>query len=37
VAFDRCHEVVPDLYGAGSGRRAACLLVEGALAREGVE
>ncbi|HSJ51576.1 MAG TPA: ABC transporter ATP-binding protein, partial [Actinomycetota bacterium] len=32
VAFDRCPTVVPELYPAGFGRRAACLLVEGALA-----
>jgi peptide/nickel transport system ATP-binding protein len=35
VAFDPCHTVVPELYPAGTGRRAACLLVEGALARAG--
>jgi peptide/nickel transport system ATP-binding protein len=27
VAFDECPTVVPDLYEAGDGRRAACLLV----------
>jgi peptide/nickel transport system ATP-binding protein len=27
VAFDECTTVVPDLYGAGEQRRAACLLV----------
>jgi peptide/nickel transport system ATP-binding protein len=32
VAFDPCSEVVPWLFEAGQGRRAACLLVEGALA-----
>jgi peptide/nickel transport system ATP-binding protein len=31
VAFDACPTIVPDLYRAGDGRRAACLLVEGAL------
>jgi peptide/nickel transport system ATP-binding protein len=32
-AFDACPTVVPELYPAGAnGRRAACLLVEGALA-----
>jgi peptide/nickel transport system ATP-binding protein len=31
VAFDACPTIVPDLYPAGEGRRAACLLVEGAL------
>ena len=31
VAFDACPAIVPDLYPAGEGRRAACLLVEGAL------
>jgi peptide/nickel transport system ATP-binding protein len=31
VAFDACPTIVPDLYRAGEGRRAACLLVEGAL------
>jgi peptide/nickel transport system ATP-binding protein len=31
VAFDACPTVVPDFYPAGEGRRAACLLVEGAL------
>jgi peptide/nickel transport system ATP-binding protein len=30
VAFEDCPKVVPDLYFAGEGRRAACLLVEGA-------
>jgi peptide/nickel transport system ATP-binding protein len=35
-AFDACPTVVPDLYPAGAnGRRAACLLVEGALAGSG--
>jgi peptide/nickel transport system ATP-binding protein len=39
VAFEQCHLMVPELYPAGTGRRAACLLVEGALtgAREGAE
>lgn len=32
--FDRCATNEPGLYAAGEGRRAACLLVEGALARE---
>lgn len=32
VAFEPCPTVVPELYKAGVGRRAACLLVEGALA-----
>jgi peptide/nickel transport system ATP-binding protein len=27
VAFDECPTVIPDLYEAGEGRRAACLLV----------
>jgi peptide/nickel transport system ATP-binding protein len=31
LAFDACPTIVPDLYPAGEGRRAACLLVEGAL------
>jgi peptide/nickel transport system ATP-binding protein len=31
LAFDACPTVVPELYRAGPGRRAACLLVEGAL------
>ena len=31
VAFDACPTIVPDLYRAGEGRQAACLLVEGAL------
>jgi peptide/nickel transport system ATP-binding protein len=31
VAFDPCPEVEPPLFPAGDGRRAACLLVEGAL------
>jgi peptide/nickel transport system ATP-binding protein len=31
-AFDACPTTVPALYPAGEGRRAACLLVEGALA-----
>ncbi|MGZ4154074.1 MAG: oligopeptide/dipeptide ABC transporter ATP-binding protein, partial [Actinomycetota bacterium] len=36
-AFDACPTVVPDLYPAGqNGRRAACLLIEGALAASGV-
>ncbi len=33
VVFDRCPTVVPELYAAGGGRRAACLLVDGALAQ----
>jgi peptide/nickel transport system ATP-binding protein len=32
VAFEPCPTTVPELYAAGAGRRAACLLVEGALA-----
>jgi peptide/nickel transport system ATP-binding protein len=32
VAFEPCPTVVPRLYPAGDGRRAACLLVEGAMA-----
>ncbi len=35
VAFDRCPHVDPRLYAAGEGRRAACLLVEGAPVAEG--
>jgi peptide/nickel transport system ATP-binding protein len=31
-AFDECPTVVPDLYPAGEGRRAACLLVRDAAA-----
>jgi peptide/nickel transport system ATP-binding protein len=27
VAFDECPSVIPDLYEAGDGRKAACLLV----------
>jgi peptide/nickel transport system ATP-binding protein len=35
-AFDACPTVVPDLFPAGAnGRRAACLLVEGALTAGG--
>ena len=34
-AFQECSIVEPDLYHAGEGRRAACLLVEGAEARSG--
>jgi peptide/nickel transport system ATP-binding protein len=30
VAFADCERTVPELYAAGIGRRAACLLVEGA-------
>jgi peptide/nickel transport system ATP-binding protein len=30
VAFADCERTVPELYPAGGGRRAACLLVEGA-------
>jgi len=30
-AFDRCPEIDPQLYRVADGRRAACLLVEGAL------
>jgi peptide/nickel transport system ATP-binding protein len=32
AAFDACPTTVPELYAAGEGRRAACLLVEGAVA-----
>jgi peptide/nickel transport system ATP-binding protein len=32
-AFDRCPRTDPRLYDVSPGRRAACLLVEGALAR----
>ncbi len=32
-AFDDCKELNPDLYASGDGRRAACLLVDGALDR----
>jgi peptide/nickel transport system ATP-binding protein len=32
-AFDRCPEIDPRLYDVSPGRRAACLLVDGALAR----
>ncbi|MGZ4138066.1 MAG: oligopeptide/dipeptide ABC transporter ATP-binding protein, partial [Actinomycetota bacterium] len=36
-AFDACPTVEPDLYPAGqNGRRAACLLIEGAIAASGV-
>ena len=31
--FDRCHEIDPRPYDVSPGRRAACLLVEGALAQ----
>jgi peptide/nickel transport system ATP-binding protein len=31
VAFEPCPDVEPSLFTAGDGRRAACLLVEGAL------
>ena len=31
-AFEPCPDVVPHLFPAGEGRRAACLLVDGALA-----
>jgi peptide/nickel transport system ATP-binding protein len=36
VAFDPCPTVDPRLYDVSEGRRAACLLIEGALAAEGV-
>jgi peptide/nickel transport system ATP-binding protein len=36
-AFEDCPHVVPDLYPAGEGRRAACLLVEGAREAVAVE
>jgi len=35
VAFADCERTVPELYSAGDGRRAACLLVEGAKAGAG--
>ncbi len=35
--FDDCPTVVPELYPAGDGRRAACLLIPAAKARTGVE
>jgi peptide/nickel transport system ATP-binding protein len=31
LAFEPCPTTVPELVGAGEGRRAACLLVDGAL------
>jgi len=31
-AFDKCTEIDPHLYDVSPGRRAACLLIEGALA-----
>jgi peptide/nickel transport system ATP-binding protein len=34
-AFDECPTVVPDLFPAGEGRRAACLLVPAASAQTG--
>ena len=34
-AFEECSTVEPELYHAGEGRRAACLLVAGAEARSG--
>jgi peptide/nickel transport system ATP-binding protein len=37
VAFDACPTVEPWLFAAGEGRRAACLLVEGAMAMAGRE
>jgi peptide/nickel transport system ATP-binding protein len=33
LAFADCEHTVPELYAAGEGRRAACLLVEGAKTR----
>jgi len=36
VVFETCATVDPCLYDVEAGRRAACLLVEGALAAEGV-
>jgi peptide/nickel transport system ATP-binding protein len=36
-AFDACPTVEPWLFSAGEGRRAACLLVEGATAAAGRE
>ncbi|MEX0756028.1 MAG: ABC transporter ATP-binding protein [Actinomycetota bacterium] len=33
--FDDCHRIDPQLYSAGTNRRAACLRVEGALATAG--
>jgi peptide/nickel transport system ATP-binding protein len=37
VAFEACPEIVPRLFAAGEARRAACLLVEGAMAEVGGE
>jgi len=37
LAFEACPTIVPDLYPAGEGRRAACLLVEGALMKRAAE
>ena len=37
VAFEDCPTIVPDLYFAGDGRRAACLLVAGAKTATGAE
>ncbi len=34
-AFERCPTIDPRLYDVSARRRAACLLVEGALATEG--
>jgi peptide/nickel transport system ATP-binding protein len=34
AAFARCPDEDPALFAAGAGRRAACLLVEGAIRRE---
>jgi peptide/nickel transport system ATP-binding protein len=36
-AFDACPTLEPRLFDAGKGRRAACLLVEGAMAAAGRE
>jgi peptide/nickel transport system ATP-binding protein len=35
VAWDDCSHTVPELWAAGEGRRAACLLAEGAPATSG--
>ena len=37
VAFDECQTREPELYPAGPGRKAACLLVEPARVQAGTE
>jgi hypothetical protein len=37
VAFDECPTREPELYPAGPGRKAACLLVEPARVQAGTE